>query len=326
MIVGLNTVSLIFLAGTLLVLLIRHFRKTTRTMKGRMILLPFLFLFLAVGTNLFEHSGLYPASDNWEDILFILFFPFLIFTIHSALLRRELKKSQESDRLKSAFLANLSHELRTPLNGIVGFCELLRDGTATQAETERYTELLGVSSERFLRLMDNLILLSRVESEGVPLRSEAFDAKSMIRNLLDGTRLAAERKDVALIYRDDPLAPPGTFRTDQRSLAVILGNLIDNALKFTDKGTVTVTAGKSGGMLRISVEDTGRGMSEEQTRRAFEHFGRLETGRGDQDSGIGLGLPIARRLTESMGGRLWADTLPGKGSRFNLEIPEAETD
>jgi len=223
-------------------------------------------------------------------------------------------KAEESDRLKSAFIANMSHEIRTPLNAIVGFTSILPDITDN---TERKTllDLVHENTQKLLRIIDDVVSISRVEAGQEELVMTAFELNSTFSNLLTHY-LSDVTSDVKLTteFASDMM----NITSDHNRLLEIMKHLISNAVKFTAKGTVTVGYDKpQSGRIRIWVCDTGKGIDEKFHERVFERFFKVD----EFIPGAGLGLSVCRTLVQSLGGQIGVESKLGEGSCFWIEIP-----
>ncbi len=223
-------------------------------------------------------------------------------------------KAEESDRLKSAFLANISHEIRTPLNAIVGFSEVL---PLAQSENER-KELLGLikqNNTHLLRLFDDMVNMSKLEAGGDAVRKERFSMNLLMTELVDRYSEEARKKGVKLLV--EAMAGDSQPYSDRDRLREILNQYMNNALKFTDKGSVTIGYDVRGDKLRLWVRDTGRGIPEEYCNdHLFERFFKVD----DFVPGTGLGLSICRSLAVSLNGTVGVESMENKGSTFWVEI------
>lgn len=243
--------------------------------------------------------------------------------IHDITGRKQAERYRELAQRTTAraeFFATMSHELRTPLNSILGFGQLLKDGT-TESLSERQSEYVGHiidGGEHLLSLINELLDIARIDAGQQHLDIAPLDPAQTIAEVLEEQRPAARAKGLALRSQLDDVPP--AMLTDQRSVRQILTNLVGNAVKFTDSGYVEVRARRDGDRLRIDVEDSGAGIPEEHWERVFEEFERV--GQGDQDNtGTGLGLPIAKRLVEALGGEMALASTEGSGSTFTVWLP-----
>ncbi|MFH1463265.1 MAG: ATP-binding protein [Pseudomonadota bacterium] len=224
------------------------------------------------------------------------------------------------DGLKDQFLANTSHELRTPLHGIIGLADALLAGAAgPMPELARHN--LGMivrSGQRLTHLVNGILDFSSMDHGQVVLEPQALDLEAEVESVLALSRPLADRRGIRL--RSELPADLPAVRADENRLQQILLNLVGNAIKFTPKGCVSVTATGAGDMLEISVTDTGIGIRPEECERIFGYFERATQSNTPQE-GTGLGLAITRRLVELHGGRIWVESTVGLGSRFAFTLP-----
>jgi PAS domain S-box-containing protein len=232
-------------------------------------------------------------------------------------------KAEESDRLKTAFLANLSHEIRTPMNGILGFAELLKSENNTAASQKEYINIIEQSGQRMLRLIGDLVDISKIEAGLVEINNEATELHQLLQKLHNFFKPAAEHKSIQLQYiknADKNLI----INLDSIKLEQILTNLINNALKFTQAGSIQFGYEIIGGSLQFWVKDTGRGIPAELHEVIFERFRQADNTYLRGEEGSGLGLAICRAYVELMGGRIWVESEPAKGSEFRFDLPFSE--
>ncbi|MAY07056.1 MAG: hybrid sensor histidine kinase/response regulator [Pseudomonadales bacterium] len=233
------------------------------------------------------------------------------------------KAAQEASRIKSEFLANMSHELRTPLNGIIGFSNLLQRTEMTTRQSE-YLDTISKSAGNLLAIINEILDFSKIEAGKLTLESMPFNLRDQIEEALTILAPAAHQKQielVSLIYSDVPLGLKG----DALRLKQILSNLLSNAIKFTHVGSVCLRVmleeeNDSEATLRISVSDTGVGLSEAQQKSLFRAFSQVDNSLTRQTGGTGLGLVITKRLVEEMQGDIGLNSRPGEGSEFWLTI------
>ena len=238
-------------------------------------------------------------------------------------------KAEAANRAKSAFLANMSHEIRTPMNGVVGMAELLCD-TALSDEQRLFAQTIKSSGEALLTIINDVLDYSKIEAEKLRLYPEPFDLERCIHEVM--LLVAASARDKGLTLSGDfDLFLPTTFVADRGRVRQVLTNLVGNAVKFTERGHVlarVVGLEKGEGVfdLRITVEDTGIGIAPEHADHIFGEFNQVEDQSNRKFEGTGLGLAITRRLVTMMGGEIWVDSEPGKGScfGFRLALPVAE--
>ena len=229
------------------------------------------------------------------------------------------KTALEASRIKSEFLANMSHELRTPLNGIIGFSHLLKRTELSNRQQE-YLGTIETSADNLLAIINEILDFSKIEAGKLVLDNLPFNLRDLIQDTLTMLAPAAHHKHlelVSIIYRDTPYGLCG----DALRLKQILANLISNAIKFTQSGSVSVRTmleheDASHALLRISVTDTGVGLSPEQQKRLFQAFSQADNSISRQAGGTGLGLTIAKRLVEQMQGEIGLNSQPERGSEF----------
>jgi signal transduction histidine kinase/ActR/RegA family two-component response regulator len=233
------------------------------------------------------------------------------------------RSALNADRLKSAFLANMSHEIRTPLNSVLALSQLLRDGVAGPLSTDqrRYLEIIGRNGQTLLRLIDDILDLSRIESGHLVVDTEDVDLAPQIAATVEGLSPLAMAKDIEIAVKLPDDLPPA--RCDVDRLRQILTNLVGNAIKFTDSGAVRVTAEARASDVAVHVTDTGIGIPQAQIRHIFEEFVQGDATLARRQGGTGLGLAIASRLARLMGGDISASSVVGSGSRFTLTLPRA---
>jgi len=238
-------------------------------------------------------------------------------------LQRLYRELETASRHKSEFLANMSHELRTPLNAIIGFSQVLRDGLfgEVNAKQEEYLEDILTSGHHLLALINDVLDLSKVEAGQVQLELAPFSIQDALERGVSMVREQATRNGVQVtLHANDGLR---VVTGDERRVRQVIFNLLSNAVKFTSAGgSVDVTATRANGEVRVSVADTGPGITEDDLGRIFEEFQQTEAG-ARQHEGTGLGLALSKRFVEMHGGRIWCDSEVGKGSTFVFTIPSA---
>ncbi len=236
-----------------------------------------------------------------------------------------LAKAEHGSRAKSEFLAMASHELRTPMNAIIGLSGLLRERIGAAAE-ERYAATIEAAGESLLIVIDDLLEFASLDAKPAVSEAAPFDVRGLIASAIDIACPPARIGDVTIVTECGSAVPAALVGDGQR-LRRTLVNLLDNAVKHTDRGVITVRArtreALAGGaaMLRVEVEDTGTGFAEGETARLFEPFERGLSGDRTRAAGLGLGLAVCRKLVDLMGGTIGAESRLGEGSCFWFEVP-----
>jgi len=239
-------------------------------------------------------------------------------------LRASEARAQTANRAKSAFLSNMSHELRTPLNAILGYAQLMgRRPGRSEEDRDQLGRILG-AGEHLLSLINDVLSLSKIESGGLERRTGPFGTAVLLEGVLDMQRIRAEAKGLELRLEADP-GLPDYLDGDAAKLRQILVNLLGNAVKFTQKGSVVLRAGYASGQAAFAVEDTGPGISEEDQRQLFQAFFQASN-QPLAAEGTGLGLHISRSLVHLLGGELRLESRLGEGSRFSFSLPMAVGD
>jgi PAS domain S-box-containing protein len=233
--------------------------------------------------------------------------------------------AMEAGAAKTHFLANMSHELRTPLNAIIGFTRIVsRNSEALpEKQVENLSKVL-VSAEHLLALIDEILDLSRIEAGEVALDISETDVTEVLREVTDSLEPLVDRPRVRLVVDTDTELP--RVLTDRDKLKQILLNLVSNAVKYTDDGTISVRAEAVDGRLRVNVSDTGVGIPAEELGKIFDEFHRADGVVPSSRPGTGLGLTISRRLARTLGGDVTVESSPGLGSMFSLDLPLRASD
>jgi signal transduction histidine kinase len=245
--------------------------------------------------------------------------------INNARLFREVdEKGRElaiANEHKSQFFANMSHELRTPLNGILGFAELLADGLygTLPAKALEILERIQKDGKHLLGLINDVLDISKIEAGQLTLALDSYSLQGIVETVVASTGSLARAKGIEVRPVVSPDLPVGYG--DERRLTQVLLNLVGNAIKFTDTGSVEVRAESMDDHFIIAVQDTGPGIPPEDQARIFEDFQQVDNSITRQKGGTGLGLAIARRLVEVHGGRIDLESTPGVGSTFIISLP-----
>ncbi len=239
----------------------------------------------------------------------------------TAQLAAAMEKAQAADRIKSAFLATMSHELRTPLNSIIGFTGIMLQGLTGPLNPEQHKQMSMVqnSSRHLLSLINDVLDISKIEAGQLVLASSSFDLGLSIDKMVKLVAALAEKKGIELQLNlsDTPL----TITTDQRRLEQVILNLLNNAVKFTETGSVRIACLSENDHFLISFTDTGIGIAPEEIANLFQPFHQVDTGLARKREGTGLGLSICKKIIDMMGGSIEVQSNLGHGSTFSVRLP-----
>ncbi|MCF4151201.1 ATP-binding protein [Dethiosulfovibrio sp. F2B] len=235
------------------------------------------------------------------------------------------ERAEAANAAKSAFLANMSHEIRTPINVVLGMTNLALESTDIPDGPREYLEDARLAGRELLKLIDGILDLSRVEAGEMTLSLESCDLYALCRTVIDMTRVGNSSDELAIELVFDDYAPR-RVKCDRLRLRQVLSILTENAVKFTERGSVTlivsmVRRSEGEATIRFAVKDTGIGISEDKRDHIFGTFYQVDDSRSKRHKGAGLGLSIAKQIVEIMGGRLWLKSEEGKGSTFFVDVP-----
>jgi len=240
------------------------------------------------------------------------------------ILREAKDKAEDSDRLKSSFLANISHEIRTPMNGIVGFTELLKSKHTSYEERKVYLDYITISINQLLGIFNNVVEISLLDSQQLEINNTECDIENIMQQLhqvFEKERKLKEKEHIVINYNQPETNIESRIITDPVRLQQILSNMLSNALKFTIKGSITFGYELQDGWLQFYVKDTGIGIPEDKHSIIFNRFRQVDESTTRVQGGTGLGLAISKGIAELLGGRIWFKSTVYKGSEFYLSIP-----
>ncbi|MBN1252842.1 MAG: response regulator, partial [Bacteroidales bacterium] len=237
---------------------------------------------------------------------------------------KQKEKAEEADRLKSAFLANMSHEIRSPMNAIIGFSQLIFDSFKLEDELKEYINYISQSGNNLLHLIDDIIDIAKIEAGQIKIRKEPFDLNEMLKNLYVSfqTIINKSQNTKVSIHLKIPDNNKKVFiNSDEFRIKQVLSNFISNSLKFTDNGYIEFGYEiLPDSKILFYTKDTGIGIPESEQKKIFERFGQVEDTYTRNYKGTGLGLAISSSIINLLGGELWLDSLPGKGSTFYIKL------
>ncbi|MFA5848827.1 MAG: PAS domain S-box protein [Bacteroidales bacterium] len=234
------------------------------------------------------------------------------------------RKAEESDHLKTSFLHNISHEIRTPMNAIVGFAELLNDPDLLPEDSKCYTDIIVRSSNQLLSIITDIVNIATIEAGQEKIVERVVNVNSICRLVYEQFQLKAEKQNIDLKYLTSIADCNSRILTDETKLIQILTNLISNAIKFTKEGSVHFGCELKNDNLEFSVKDSGIGIPLDKQDDIFKRFRQLDHTENRQFGGSGLGLSISKTYVELLGGRMWVESEPDKGSSFFFTIPYKE--
>ncbi len=236
-------------------------------------------------------------------------------------LQRAKTEAEVAAAAKTTFLANMGHEVRTPLNAILGFSGIVMGRPLDETQRE-HMKKVQEAAKALLQLVNEILDLAKLERGTLTLHPEVFSVTALARAALMAQQGAARRKGLALQLEADP-ALPDMVRGDPRRLRQVLDRLLDNAVKFTEKGSVCLQIAQDGGQLLLAVHDTGIGIAPESQKQIFEAFTQADASMSRRYGGTGLGVTMARQLVEHMGGTVRLQSKLGQGSSFTIRLPLA---
>ncbi len=239
---------------------------------------------------------------------------------------RAKEKAEEGDRLKSTFLANMSHEIRTPMNGILGFTRLLKTLKLKGEQQQDYIDIIEKSGTRMLNILNDIISISKIESQQIEVSVSETNVNKQLEYIYHFFRLEADQKKLQISFKNSLPADEAFIMTDREKLYAVLTNLVKNALKFTQTGSIELGYLKKDGFFEFYVKDSGSGIREGQNKIIFERFRQGSESSELGLEGAGLGLSISKAYVEMLGGEIWAENNAGKdgnpsGATFFFTLP-----
>ena len=240
-------------------------------------------------------------------------------------LKEAKEKAEESDHLKNSFLANVSHEIRTPLNAIMGFSYLLQDESLKASDRDQFANLIQDNSNKLLEVMDEIFDIAQIESGIVPMDFEPCLINKLLVSLVTQfsiKKTLIEKDHINIRIKRSNKDESFSILTDEDKLKKVLINLMENALKYTESGSIDFGYDMlEDKKIRFFVKDSGLGFNQEKLDVLFERFRQFDEGHSRSFGGMGLGLTLSKKFVELLGGAMWADSTPGEGSIFYFTLP-----
>ncbi|MBI9034707.1 MAG: hypothetical protein JEZ03_09585 [Bacteroidales bacterium] len=271
--------------------------------------------------------GNYPSHDallidNYLGIVVVLMITYAYLSAAKQNYLRQYRKAKESDELKSAFLANVSHEIRTPLNAIVGLSNYLLDEDISMKEREEYKKIIFDNGTYLSTLINDIIDVSKLESNLLTINKSKSTLNHLFLKLESYYQLELETLGKNLVsLKHMPLKENTIINTDIVRLEQVLRTLLNNAVKFTEKGHIKFSCIQVDGYFRFTVEDTGIGIKPEYKKMIFNRFHKMNNNDQMLYRGTGIGLFLAQKLTHILGGEIWVESTFGEGSAFYFNLP-----
>lgn len=229
-----------------------------------------------------------------------------------------LSELREAEKIRREFTANVSHELKTPLTSINGFAEMIASGVTKEEETKKFASIIHKEGSRLLELIDSIIALSQLEDSKTEKINETLDLLTLSKKIIEQLEIRAKDRGVSLLFNVEP----STIRGNRRMIEDMLFNLMDNAIKYNkENGSVSLTILPNGSVVEIIVEDTGIGIPEDDQKRVFERFYRVDKSRSKKVGGSGLGLAIVKHIVEYHGGTIELWSKDNIGTKISIVLP-----
>ena len=293
---------------------------------------------ILIGMAIFQMDAISQVCPSQIYYIYLILYAFGMVTLvfmasgiknYKQKMEEKQEEAQNALEAKSNFLANMSHEIRTPMNAICGMAQLLSERELGDEESE-YVETIQKSSESLLSIINEILDFSKIDSGKMEINEEEYHFNSLIHDVLSIIEFRLKDKSVKLITEINPNIPR-IMIGDELRIRQILINLLNNAVNFTHRGSITlkivwVPQGSDKGVLEVEVKDTGIGISEENMGKLFKAFGQIDTRKNRNVEGTGLGLAISKNLLELMGGGIWATSTLDYGSTFSFSLPQRVKD
>ncbi len=318
--------------GPWLFLLVLLYSYLIFMMSGRQLLILSILLIINILSLFFyeyQHPftlGNYPSEkarilDFYSAILLSGATAYVLMTMAKRAYTTQYKKAKMADKLKSSFLANMSHEIRTPLNAIVGFSNLLADGTIKEEEREEYIAIINSSNETLLQLIDDILDVSMIEANQLKTNEEPFSVNELLKKLEMTYQpiLAKKKKNTVRLKLNIP-AENHIITSDPIRINQLMVNLLNNAIKFTEKGFIEIGFYLKNNTIRFFIKDTGIGIEQEHLEHLFDRFYKIEDDKSKLYRGTGIGLYLCKKIAEMLNGTISVTSEPGKGSEFIFSI------
>lgn len=277
---------------------------------------------------LIDDKQLLTELQTVKGFLYIIITSLLLFYLvnkHMKSLNLAKEKAEESERLKAAFLANMSHEIRTPMNGILGFVGLLKEPKLSGEEQQEYILIIEKSGERLLNIINDIVDISKIEAGQMAINMKESNINDQVEYINTFFQPEFERKGLQYSFKNGLPSKDAIIKTDREKIYAILINLVKNAIKFTNVGSIEfgykLIKNNEHSELEFFVKDTGIGIPKDRQEAIFERFIQADISDKMALQGAGLGLSISKAYVEMLGGKIWLESEAGKGSTFYFTIP-----
>jgi signal transduction histidine kinase len=284
-------------------------------------------LWIAFSDNLLRYFVSDPAIltrlqtyKGWFYVCVTAVLFYIILKRHLVKLRNAENRARESDVLKSAFLQNISHEIRTPMNSIVGFADLLKENNIEEGKKSEYLKIINTSSHHLLNIINEILDISMIESGNVEISENEVNLNKLLNDTYEFFQPLVKKEVTFSLLKGLP-DQHSFIQADEVKLKKVISNIINNAMKFTEKGHIVYGYSVKEGQLEFYVEDSGIGIPEDSMLKIFSHFQKAEPGISRIYDGVGLGLSISKGIVDLMKGKMWVNSIPGKGSTFYFTFP-----